>query len=141
MQRGGGKRGVGKWEEGKKGGGLGRESQGYVFPFVFFSLPPPPHLPLLPPLPPSPLFALVMQATRRAPYSARNFGAHLRARQMKPPATQAKIQIISNCQCILLLSLLAVLPNKGSCTSSSPPVFCFGRRTTNCGDLDALGTY
>ena len=125
----------------KKGRGIGERESGLRFSVRVFLPPPPPHLPLLPPLPPSPLFALVMQATRRAPYSARNFGAHLRARQMKPPATQAKIQIISNCQCILLLSLLAVLPNKGSCTSSSPPVFCFGRRTTNCGDLDALGTY
>jgi len=127
----------------KKGRGIGERGLGLRFSVRAFlppPSPPPSPAPLLLP-PPSPLFALVMQATRRAPYSACNFGAHLRARQIKPLATQAKIQLISNCHCILLLSLLAVLPNKGSCTSSSPSVFCFGRRTTNCGDLDALGTY
>ena len=113
----------------KKGRELGERVRD-VFPFMLFSLPPSPSF-----------FAPVMQATRRAPYSARNFGAHLRARQMQSPATQATFQIISNCYCILLLSPLVVLPNKGSCTSSSPPAFCFGRRTTNCGDLEALGTY
>ena len=122
---GGGRKGwVGEWEEGKKGNWGERVTD--VFPFVLFS--------------PS-AFAPVMQATTHAPYSTSNFGAHLRARQIKLAATQAKFQIISNCYCILLLSLLAVLPNKCSCTSSSPPAFCFGRRTTNCGDLDALGTY
>ena len=122
---GGGRKGwVGEWKEGKKGNWGER---GGTFFISCFSLPP--------------LFAPVMQATTHAPYSASNFGAHLRAWQIKLPATQAKFPIISNCYCILLLSLLAVLPNKGSCTSSSPPAFCFGRRTTNCGDWDALGTY
>ena len=123
-QKKGGRGWVGEWEEGKKGNWGER---GGTFFISCFSLPP--------------LFAPVMQATTHAPYSASNFGAHLRARQIKLSATQAKFQIISNCYCILLLSLLAVVPNKGSCTSSSPPAFCFGRRTKNCGDLDALGTY
>lgn len=127
-----------KGREARAGRGTGGRKKGReleekvrdVFPFMLFSLPRSPSF-----------FAPVMQATRRAPYSARNFRAHLRARQMQSPATQATFQIISNSYCILLLSLLVVLPNKGSCTSSSPPAFCFGRRTTNCGDLEALGTY
>ena len=116
---------VGREVGGRKKGSWGERVRD-VFLFVLFSWP---------------LFAPVMQGTTHAPYSASNFGAHLRARQMQSPATQAKFQIIGHCYCILLLSLLAVLPNKGSWTSFSPSAFCFGRRTKNCGDLDALGTY